>query len=112
MNERPQAGISLLSGLRWSLHGVMTNGTRSESETTFIVAAVVLLGLPFIVLIGMAGLVIAATAGLIPGARNGLSGDTTWVLLLFFVVWAVVAVVAVLIFVVRLLRRTSHQPPH
>jgi sterol desaturase/sphingolipid hydroxylase (fatty acid hydroxylase superfamily) len=89
----------------------MTNGTRSESETTFIVAAVVLLGLPIIILIGMLGLLLAAGIGLIPGASNGLSADTGWVLLPFFAVWAAVAVVAVLLFVVRFLRRSSHQPP-
>jgi hypothetical protein len=75
------------------------------------VAAVVLLGLPFIVLIGMAGLVIAAGFGLLPGA-DGLSGDTSWVLLLFFVIWGVVASLAVLMFVVRLLRRSSQERPH
>jgi hypothetical protein len=96
----------------------MTTGTQSESQTTFIVAAVVLLGLPFIVLIGMAGLVMAAAAGLIPGAGlvpvgagTGLPGDKAWVLLLFFAVWGVVSVVAVLIFVVRLLRRSSRELP-
>jgi sterol desaturase/sphingolipid hydroxylase (fatty acid hydroxylase superfamily) len=89
----------------------MTNGARSESETAFIVAAVVLLGLPIIILIGIVGIWMAAGVGLIPGASNGLSGDTGWVLLPFFVVWAVVAVVAVLLFVVWLLRRSSHQPP-
>jgi hypothetical protein len=89
----------------------MTNGTRSESETTFIVAAIVLLGLPIIIVLGMVGILMAAGLGLIPGASNGLSGDTGWVLLPFFAVWAVVAVVAVLLFVVRLLRRRSHQPP-
>ena len=94
----------------------MTNGTQSESQTTFIVAAVVLLGLPFIVLIGMAGLVVAASAGLIPGAGllppgagKTVSGDTAWVLLAFFAVWGVVSVVAVLIFVARLLRRSSRE---
>ena len=89
----------------------MTNDTQPESQTTFIVAAVVLLGLPFIVLIGMAGLVIAAGAGFIPGA-DGLSGETAWVLLLFFVVWGVVASLAVLMFVARLLRRSSQDRPH
>jgi sterol desaturase/sphingolipid hydroxylase (fatty acid hydroxylase superfamily) len=90
----------------------MTNGTRSDSETTFIVAAVVLLGLPIIIVLGMVGLLLAAAGGLVPGARNGLSSDTGWALLPFFVVWTVVAVVAVLMFVVRFLRRSSHQPPH
>jgi len=89
----------------------MTNGPQSESQTTFIVAAAVLLGLPFIVLIGMAGLVMAAGAGLIPGTGTGLSGDTPRVFVLFLAVWGAVAVVAVLLFVVRLLRRASHAPP-
>ena len=89
----------------------MTHGTQSESQTTFIVAAVVLLGLPFIVLIGVAGFVLAASAGLVPGAGAGLSGDKPWVLVVFFAVWAVVSVVAVLIFVARLLRRSSHEQP-
>ena len=89
----------------------MTNETQSESQTSFIVAAVVLLGLPFIVLIGMAGLVIAAGTGFLPGA-NGLTGETAWVLLLFFVIWGVVASLAVLMFVVRLLRRSSQERPH
>jgi hypothetical protein len=85
----------------------MANGTRSESQTAFIAAAAVLLGLPLIVTLGMAGFVAAAGAGLIPGNETGLPSETTALLLLFFVVWGVVAVVAVLMFVVRLLRRSS-----
>jgi hypothetical protein len=34
------------------------------------------------------------------------------VLLLFFVIWGVVASLAVLMFVVRLLRRSSQERPH
>ena len=89
----------------------MTNETQSESQTSFIVAAVVLLGLPFIVLIGMAALVIAAGSGFLPGA-DGLTGETAGVLLLFFVIWGVVASLAVLMFVVRILRRSSQERPH
>lgn len=90
----------------------MTNGTSSEPQKAFIVAAAVLLGLPFIALIGMAALVMAAGAGYIPGAASGLPTETTSMLLLFIVVWGVVSVVAVLIFVVRVLRRSSQEPPH
>ena len=85
----------------------MTNGTRSESQTAFIVAAAVLLGLPLIITLGMAGFAAATGAGLIPGNEAGPSSEIAALLLLFFVVWGVVAVVAVLMFVARLLRRSS-----
>lgn len=87
----------------------MTNGTSSESQKAFIVAAAVLLGLPFIVLIGMAAIVMAAAAGLIPGATSGVPGEITSRLLLFLVVWGLFSVVAVLIFIARVLRRSPHK---
>lgn len=89
----------------------MTHDSSSEPQKAFIVAAAVLLGLPFIVVIGMAVIVMAAGAGYIPGASSGLSGETTSTLLLFFVVWGVLSVVAVLIFVARVLRSPkAHKP--
>lgn len=90
----------------------MTDDSSSESQKAFIVAAAVLLGLPFIVVIGMAAIVFAAAAGYIPGATSGLSGEITSTLLLFFVVWGLLSVVVVLIFVARVLRRSpkAHRP--
>jgi hypothetical protein len=87
----------------------MTNDTSSESQKAFIVAGAVLLGLPFILMIGMAAIVMAAGAGYIPGATSGVPGEITSRLLLFFVVWALFSVVAVLIFVARVLRRSPAQ---
>ena len=88
--------------------GSTTNGTQSESQTAFIVAAAVLLGLPFIVLLGMAAFVLATGgAGLIPANGNDLPSESTSKLMIFLVVWGVVSVVAVLMFVARLLRRSS-----
>ena len=88
--------------------GSTTNGTQSESQTAFIVAAVVLLGLPFIVLLGMAAFVMATGTGLVPGSGNDLPSETASKLMIFLVVWGLVSVVAVLMFVVRLLRRSSN----
>jgi len=88
--------------------GSTTNGTQSESQTAFMVAAAVLLGLPFIVLLGMAAFVMATGAGLVPGNGNDLPSETASKLMIFLVVWGVVSVVAVLMFVVRLLRRSSN----
>ncbi len=86
--------------------GRMANDTGSEPQKAFMVAGVVLLGLPFILMIGMAALVMAAGAGYIPGAASGLPTETTSVLLLFFLIWSAVSVVAVLLLVTRLMRRS------
>jgi membrane protein implicated in regulation of membrane protease activity len=86
---------------------LMSHDTSSESQTAFLVAGIVLLGLPFILMIGMAALAMAAGAGYIPGAASGLPSQTTSVLLLFFLIWSGVSVVAVLMFVARVLRRSS-----
>ena len=84
-----------------------TNGSGSEAQTAFVVAAAVLLGLPLIVSLGMAGLVMVASGGLLPDSAGSLTSESGFALMLFMVVWGVVAVVAVLIFVVRFLRRAG-----
>jgi biotin transporter BioY len=85
----------------------MTDDSSSEPQKAFIVAAVVLLGLPLIVALGMAGLVLVAGVGPSTGEFWTVSSEKSSVLLLFFVLWGAVSVVAVLLFIVRLLRRSS-----
>jgi membrane protein implicated in regulation of membrane protease activity len=89
----------------------MTNGPSSEPQKAFIVAGAVLLGLPFILMLGMAAIVMAAGVGYIPGATSGLPSELTSELLLFFLGWSALSVVVVLIFVARVMKRSSNDPP-
>ena len=94
-----------------TLTGLMTDGTNSEPQKAFIVAGAVLLGLPFILMLGMGAIVMAAAVGYIPGATSGLPSELTSELLLFFLGWSAVSVVAVLIFVAFVMKRSSGEPP-
>ena len=85
----------------------MADGSSSESQKAFIVAAAVLLGLPLIAALGMGGLILVAGVGPSTGEFSTVPSERSSVLLLFFVIWGAVSVVAVLLFIVRYLRRSS-----
>ena len=56
----------------------MTQGPSSEPQKAFIVAAAVLLGLPFILMIGMAAIVMAAAHRTQTQNRRRVIGGVPW----------------------------------
>lgn len=94
---RDQAGDELRGGSPPAGRGEPV--LRAEPQLAFTVAALVLLGLPFLVIVGLAALGLAVGIG-------GLELDSDAMLALF-VVWAVLALAAVIGVVAFIIRRAS-----
>ena len=76
---------------------------RSEAEVAFIAAAAVLVALPLLAALGLAALALTKSAGIVPGLAI-IPSEKAWML---FAVWVGIAVVAVLVFAVRFIRRST-----
>jgi hypothetical protein len=96
MMDRDQVGDELRGGSPPASGRGPLPGT--EPQLAFTVAALVLLGLPFLVMVGLAALALAAGTGL------ALDSDA---MLAVFVVWAVLALAAVIGIVAFVVRRAS-----
>lgn len=75
---------------------------RSEAEVAFIAAAAVLVALPLLAALGLAALALTKSAGIFGLAI--ISSERAWML---FAAWVGIAVVAVLVFAVRFIRRST-----
>jgi hypothetical protein len=89
----------------------MTNGKKalpdSDKSVAFIAAAIVLLVMPVVFLIGLAALALAARLTLGSRAADLIRGDAGPLVLGVIVVWGLIVMAAVLVFVSRLIRRST-----
>jgi hypothetical protein len=82
-----------------------TSDTDSRPEA-FIAAALVLVALPLVILIGVVAIALAIYAGLLSGLGDVFSGEPSWPAVTLLVLWVLVAVAGVLVFAVRVARRS------
>ena len=89
----------------------MTDGKKAlpdaNTPVAFIAAAIVLLVMPVVFLIGLAALGLAARASLGSRAADLIRGDAGPLVLGVIVVWGLLVMAAVLVFVSRLIRRST-----
>jgi len=83
-----------------------TSDTDSRASA-FIAAALVLVALPLVILIGVVAIALATYAGLVPGLGDVFSGKAPWLGMTLLAVWVLAAVGGVLVFAVRIARRSA-----
>ena len=92
-------------GLLTSAHVDDTSDTDSRASA-FVAAALVLVGLPLVILLGGFAIALATYAGLL-SAGDVFAGEASWLAMGLLAAWVVAATAGVLVFAVRIARRSA-----